>query len=303
MSTRQRRNGGAASSSSTQQIAGAQTAHESNAAAAEQIGEVEEEQSWLERLFSGNGRSRAAAREGDQEAELGPGQSPTGRLPGIVNEKNRRKAVKYELSDPRAQEDYKFRGVTAKALIYTITFEDGVSFPIIAPAAPDEKMHYHSVAEAAKAVSHIAKPSRERISSILLNAVENPDDAYWAAQYNRPDFHSYMTAGPSGQITIYPDDSKDVPKLDTLKNLMVHETGHTWSYQKWGTDKTKGGWVDWKAAMDKDGTYLSEYAKASIAEDVAETVQAYASSEGHRRHEHFRKRVPNRFAVLDRDFT
>ena len=42
------------------------------------------------------------------------------------------------------------------------------------------------------------------ITLIMLNPVVNPDDAHWAAEYHRPDFHSYMTAGAEGIVDIYP---------------------------------------------------------------------------------------------------
>lgn len=247
------------------------------------------------------GQQQQSPGGGFLESLFGGFQSPV-RRPAVLNEPNQREEAPYTISDPRLRRNFSFRGVEADAHVYTITFEDGPSFEIIAPAAPQEGLHYHTVAEAAEAASHQSLPARRRITSILLNAVENPDDPHWAAEYNNPDFHSYMTAGRSGQITIYPDDSKDVPGQDTLTNLMVHETGHTWSYQTWGNDKTRGGWARWQQAMDHDGRFLSDYATNDIAEDVAETIQGYASSEGTRRHDELRRLVPNRFALLDREY-
>lgn len=262
--------------------------HGSNASLVDEMqemGPIEQVGSWLSNLFGGGQRDEAI----DTNRQL-------------VNERNRQPSVPYTISEGRVSRNFQFNGVRADAHVYTIVFEDGVELPIYAPAAPDENLHYHTVAEAALAASHLPLASRRRLTSIMLNPIENPQDEYWAAEYNRPDFHSYMTAGGAGQITIYPDDSRDVPGMETMKSSMVHETGHVWSYQAWGNDKTRGGWRDWAAAMTADGQSLSRYADSSIAEDVAETVQAYSSTQGTRRHDEYRRVVPNRFAVLDRDF-
>ncbi len=87
-----------------------------------------------------------------------------------------------------------------------------------------------------------------------------------------------------------------------MTGTMVHESGHTWSYQTWGEDETKGGWVSWKAAMDKDQASVSGYADAAIAEDVAETVQVYNTTKGAPSHEEYRAIVPERFKILDPHF-
>src|SRR5690606_22427906 len=145
------------------------------------------------------------------------------------------------------------------------------------------------------------KGARSVITTVLLNVLENPDDAHWAVEYNQPGFHSYMTAGAAGIVTIYPN--KTAPPGDNyMRGTMIHETGHTWSYKAWGTDKTKGKWLDWKAAMDKDRASVSGYAMASIAEDVAETIQVYVSTQGNPKFEECKKIVPNRFAMLATEY-
>jgi hypothetical protein len=44
---------------------------------------------------------------------------------------------------------------------------------------------------------------------------------------------------------------------------------------------------------------VSRYAKASIAEDFAETFAAYFMSKGTPRFAAYRARIPHRFAILD----
>jgi hypothetical protein len=47
---------------------------------------------------------------------------------------------------------------------------------------------------------------------------------------------------------------------------------------------------------------VSTYATASIAEDVAETIQVYVSTKGSPRFEEYRQIVPNRFKILDVEY-
>jgi hypothetical protein len=123
--------------------------------------------------------------------------------------------------------------------------------------------------------------------------VTNPEDPHWASVYNDPDFHSYMTAGASGVVTIYPDKlNKNLPDNNYMRGTMVHETGHTWSYKNWGADTTRGKWIDWKTAMDKDKISVSGYATNDISEDVSETIQVHGPTVRRRAaHPHLNPRV------------
>lgn len=223
--------------------------------------------------------------------------------PYLANEPMATAAVKFKLEGPTAQKDYDFRGKKADAEFWLAKFDDATQIKIIAPKAPEVGFHYHSVQEAADAASYLPKESRAVINTILLNVVENPEDAHWAVQYNTPNFHSYMTAGAAGEVTIYPNKVvKPLPDAQGMRSSMVHETGHTWSYKKWGNDTTKGKWVDWKTAMDKDKTSVSGYAMADIAEDVAETVKVYGSTKGSPPFDEYRRIIPNRFTILDQEY-
>ena len=104
-------------------------------------------------------------------------------------------------------------------------------------------------------------------------------------------------------VTIYPDkNATKLPDANAQRSSMMHETGHSWSYQQWGTDEKKGKWIDWQKAMDADGTSVSAYAKSAIAEDVAETVKIYGSTFGTPRFDEYRKIVPKRFEILDKEY-
>ncbi len=222
-------------------------------------------------------------------------------IPALVDEQVATTPVEYELQGPTEQAGYAFRGVTADAEVWQAVYTDSVQFEIVAPKAPDPNLHYHTVQQAADAASYLPKPARQVITTVLLNAQVNPDDAYWAVEYNDPNFHSYMTAGAAGVVTIYPD-SGNLPNDNYMRGTMIHETGHTWSYQTWGEDTTQGKWVDWQTAMNNDKVAVSGYANASIAEDVAETVTVYVSVQGTPQFEEYRSIVPHRFAMLDQEY-
>jgi hypothetical protein len=189
----------------------------------------------------------------------------------------------------------------ADAEQYTATYSDGASIVIVAPKAPKKGYHYHTVKEAADAATYLPAKSRSLVKRIVLNPADNPDDSKWAVVYNDPDFHSYMTAGADGQVTIYPDKAEPMPGAGVMRGSLIHETGHTWSYQNWGTNTKEGKWVDWQAAMNRDRTSVSGYAMKSISEDVAETVQVYGSTKGKPKYDEYKAIVPNRLAMLEKE--
>lgn len=207
------------------------------------------------------------------------------------------------LAGPTAKKDFDFRGRKADAEEWVATYSDGVAVKIVAPKAPTAGHHNHSVQEVANAAGFMPKSARAVITMIMLNPIVNPDDASWAVKYNRPDFHSYMTAGVEGVVTIYPNkDTNVLPDDNGRRSAMVHETAHTWSYKTWGTDKAKGKWLDWKKAMTDDKTSVSGYAMSDIAEDIAETIRTYVSTKGAPRFKEYEKIVPHRFAILKAEY-
>jgi hypothetical protein len=222
-------------------------------------------------------------------------------IPALVDEQVATTPVAYDLQGPTEQPAYAFHGTTADAEVWIARYTDSVQFQIAAPKAPQVGFHYHTVQQAANAASYLPKPARSVITTVLLNPVVNPDDAYWAVEYSDPDFHSYMTAGADGVVTIYPDTSS-LPGDNYMRGTMIHETGHTWSFKTWGEDTTQGKWVDWQTAMTNDKVAVSGYANASISEDVAETVTVYVSTRGTPQCEEYRRIVPHRFAILDREY-
>lgn len=208
--------------------------------------------------------------------------------------------IDYTLTGPTEQKNYIFRGKTADAEVWSLIFVDGITIGIVAPKALEPGYHNHTVQQAAEAVSHLPKFNRSLINTILLNPVVNPDDNR-VDEYDNP--RSYMTAGVAGVVTIYPKtDTEPLHSDERMQSVMIHETGHAWAFRTWGTDETKGKWLEWKQAMDKDNTFVSNYAKKSIHEDVAETINVYVSAQGSPLFKKYRQVVPNRFAMLDREY-
>ena len=112
-----------------------------------------------------------------------------------------------------------------------------------------------------------------------------------------------MTAGAAGVVSVYPDKAeKRLPTDTVMRGSLLHETGHTFSYKKWGSDTTKGKWADWKTAMDSDKVSVSQYATNAIAEDVAETIRVYGSTRGTPRFDEYKAILPNRFKILDTEY-
>lgn len=219
--------------------------------------------------------------------------------PGVVAEPVTAAAQKVTRAGPTVEKDHDFRGKKADANVYTLTFSDGQVIKVYMPVTMDPGLASHNIDQIEEAVSKLPEASRKVAKDVTMNAVENPDDAYWARQYNDPNFHSYMTAGAEGRVTIYPDDTNQMPSQDYMNGTMIHETGHSWSYQQWGNDKTKGGWAKWQTAMGKDKISVSNYAINDIAEDVAETIQVYGSTKGKPAYAEYKAMVPNRFAILE----
>lgn len=156
-------------------------------------------------------------------------------------------------------------------------------------------------ADVAEAVASLPPELQTYVKSVVVNPVQSPNDAYWQKKYDNPNHQSFMDAGKDGVITIYPSHG-DPPNADKLWKGMLHEVGHIFSQQAWGTDETGPGWKDWREAMSADQVSSSDYADKSPQEDVADTLRAYILSKDSPEHEEYRAMFPHRFEILDRYF-
>ncbi len=224
-------------------------------------------------------------------------------IPSVVDEKVTSPKAEYSMDPAVVIKDYAFHGKKADAEKTVVKFKDGANVPILAPKAPTPGFHNHTVVQTADAAAYLPKAVRKLITEVVLGPVTNPDDPYWATQYKTPDFHSYMTSGIAGVVTIYPDKTaKKLANENYQRGTLLHETGHTWSYKNWGQDTTKGKWLKWKEAMQKDKIAPSKYATNSIDEDIAESIQVYASTKGSPTFDEYKRMMPSRFKILAAEY-
>jgi hypothetical protein len=242
------------------------------------------------------------ARRAPDQAKVLRGLLVAGTGPAVVAEEVHVAPVTLKLTGPKLVKNHQFVGVKADAESWQAHYGDGAVVTIWTPKAPVPGFHHHSVQEAADAARYLPKKSRAALKQIVLNPVVNPKDAEWAVRYKRPNFHSYMTGGSTGIMTIYPSAAASpMPSAGYMRGTMVHEVGHTITDKGWGTDTTKGKWKTWATAMAADRVSVSAYANVSIHEDVAETIQAYESTKGTPAFNEYRAIVPHRFAILDKE--
>lgn len=200
------------------------------------------------------------------------------------------KETKSSLTEPVAEPGHQFHGAVADAQKRTLVVGDQ-QISVVAPEGTD-------LTRVAKLVSGLAPELRRQITSISVNPVANPDDAYWSKIYKQP-VMAGMSCGAQGLLTIYPHGLEQTD--DVFVRNLAHETGHTLSMRWWGgADVTKPEWGPWKDAMAKDVIAPSTYATASPVEDVAEAIAMYFMTKGTKAFDEYRAMMPARFAVLDK---
>lgn len=206
-----------------------------------------------------------------------------------------KRRAKYSVGKPILVKDHPFRSGKTDAQRFDVTI-GGQTIPVYVPVKANGSLNIHSKTEIAKALAAMPEANRQLIKSVNVNPGQNPDDAYWAKQYNKPNFRSYMTAGANGEVDIYPSTNKQPQNI--VDGSMIHETGHIWSRKNWGADGDKR-WDDWQAAIKSDGTHVSKYAKSSQGEDFSETLRYYQQVVGTKDEAAARKNTPARFKIID----
>lgn len=218
--------------------------------------------------------------------------------PGEFDSKRRA----YDITGPTDVSNYSFHSGPADALKYEVEI-DGRKIPVYLPKNPDSSQNYHSIDEIAKGLAALPQPSLDRVDNVLVEPKQNPDDAYWAKKYNSPDFRSYMTAGASGDVNVYPTPAFNSsgaalsrPSQSALDGSFIHETGHILSGQEFDAKD----WKKWEAAMRNDGISPSTYARSDRQEDFSETLELYMIVKGTPQEAEIRAIMPERFAILDK---
>lgn len=144
----------------------------------------------------------------------------------------------------------------------------------------------------AAALGTVPGAQLDNIKQIVASPNPNPDDAYWAKQYNIPNFSSAATGGASG-VTFYPQSKWSQEFTDST---MIHEGGHAYSASLWADEGKK---TAWKEAMHKDGRSPSTYADSSADEDFSESLVMYSLSKGTQCEKAAQALYPNRYKALD----
>lgn len=192
---------------------------------------------------------------------------------------------------------HKFPGDAAPqdALEYEVEV-DGRKKKLIMPKTPPAGKHIPSADQIATALGTVPGSQLDGIPQIVVSSNANPDDAYWAKEYNKPDFSSAATGGASG-VTFYP---KKTPWIQEFTDsTMIHEGGHTYSQKLWSdADKKKA----WEKAMKKDGRSPSKYADSSTTEDFSESLVMYSLSKGTKCEAVAKQLYPNRYKALEEQF-
>ena len=190
---------------------------------------------------------------------------------------------------------HKFPGNAAEvdAISETVTV-DGRDVEVIRPKDPVAPKNLPTTQQIANSLGAVPSKQLDKVNTVELSNQPNPDDAYWAQQYNDPNFYSAATGGPGG-VTFYP---KDTPWTQPFcDSTAIHEGGHAYSGELWKDPKTEAAW---KAAIAADGRSPSTYSDNAPTEDFSESLVMYSLSKGTPCEATAKKLFPNRYAELDR---
>lgn len=157
-------------------------------------------------------------------------------------------------------------GMSTPESFHTLTF-DGMKFYFPPVVGAPGQMDAIVIQIRALASLPPLPPGLTRYTQEIYNTTQrNKDDAYWAKEYNKPDFKSRATGG-FGKVTMYNGESLSVPTL-------AHEMGHNLSQGVYGAFDPPIESA-YRKAMASGEPPVSEYAKNSPAEDFAEAARLY----------------------------
>lgn len=183
---------------------------------------------------------------------------------------------------------------SSAADIYDVTV-NGQTIKVIAPTASTATgKHLPSVDQVAKALGVVPPGQLASIKQVVLSPNQNPDDAYWAQEYNTPNFTSLATGG-NGGVTFYPWSSPLTQ--ETVDSTMIHEGGHTFSQGLWSDPAIQ---TAWESAITADDLAPSDYAENASTEDFSESLVMYSLAKGTPCEAIARATYPHRFAILDK---
>jgi uncharacterized Zn-binding protein involved in type VI secretion len=147
---------------------------------------------------------------------------------------------------------------------------------------------------AAQSLAVLPAAALKSINTVVLSPNVNPDDAYWAQQYNTPGFQSAATGG-GGVVTYYP--VMATADQQGMDSTMLHESGHCLSGKLYNNVTTP---PQWQAAMTADNRSVSAYSDNATAEDFAESTSMYGATKGTSCEATARQLYPKRYEELDK---
>lgn len=199
--------------------------------------------------------------------------------------------------DAGAATTYKFPGdTTASAAKKYLADIGGHQVPVYVPDAAPAGKFLPSAEQVAKALGAVPGKQLASIKQVVVSPNPNPSDAYWAQQYNIPNFSSAATGGPSG-VTFYPKSTAwDQAFVDSTA---THEGGHAFSTALWADAKVKD---EWTQAIAADKNAPSTYAESSPGEDFSESLVMYSLSKGTKCEAPAKAKYPQRYKTLDAMF-
>lgn len=157
---------------------------------------------------------------------------------------------------------FKRTGTETEHNVYEMT-DDAMTVRVLSPVGNDRGWE---LAQAAWLYDQIPLRLRGVLKTIEINNGRNPQDEYWEKTYNMKGFLSAATGG-EGQIHFWNG------HRNMWDDTFHHEVGHLVG-QRLSTKNTM--WPDgWEDAIAADGKTVTDYSKASPAEDFAESWSAY----------------------------
>lgn len=154
--------------------------------------------------------------------------------------------------------------------------------------------------EMASAIAGMPPELRTQIRQVNLSSSRSPDDGHWAQAYNTPGFRSYMNAGSSGVVNVFPKQG-DRASVSSIRDSLMHETGHVWSGQEMGDDPHTPQWAGYQQAIDDDRRPVSDYGQNSPAEDIGDFTRMYFQARNAGTLEALRAQYPHRTAFFEKE--
>jgi hypothetical protein len=201
------------------------------------------------------------------------------------------------ISGPTPLSKHPFRTGRADGQSYTVSV-NGQNITVNIANSHPAGTKVHTVEQVARALAGLPNCSRSGVRSVNVEPFHNQLDAMYSREFGRPNFRSYMTAGLTGDISIYP--TQNAQPQSTLTNTLLHESGHVLSQRRLGTSpSTDAKWKEWAEASKKDGQVPSQYARASQQENFAETFVLYHRVRKTPEEGAARRSFPNTFKIID----